>query len=149
VLRAQGDQSLTNRNAVERRSMTTSLRGINPKQGRHEHERDGPLLGTLMKNNMSPSGGCSIEYPLGGGGKSGAGDIFDYLLGRSGGSAVPSGDLMDRLESMAGSLGREGSKTAPSRKVVLQEVAVVCSSCRPMPCSEATGIPVVMFNLSI
>ena len=39
------------------------------------NKRDGPLLDTLMKNNMSPSGGCSIEHPLGGGGKGGAGDI--------------------------------------------------------------------------
>ena len=76
MLRAQGDQSLTHRNAVERRNMTTSLWGINPSQGRHEHERDGPLLGTLMKNSMSPSGGCSIERPRGGGGKGGAGDNF-------------------------------------------------------------------------
>ena len=29
------------------------------------NKRDGPLLDTLMKNNMSPSGGCSIEHPLG------------------------------------------------------------------------------------
>jgi hypothetical protein len=62
---------------------------------------------------------------------------------------VHSGDLMVRLENMAGSLGREDSNTAPSWKVVLQEVAVVCSRCRPMPRSTATGIPVVMFNLSI
>jgi hypothetical protein len=27
------------------------------------HERYGPLLDTLMKNNMSPSGVCSIEHP--------------------------------------------------------------------------------------
>ena len=30
------------------------------------NERDGPLLDTLMKNNMLPSGECSIEHPLGG-----------------------------------------------------------------------------------
>jgi len=64
VLRAQGDQSLTHRNAVERTSMTTSLwASTRDRDATDMHERYGPLLDTLMKNNMSPSGVCSIEHP--------------------------------------------------------------------------------------
>ena len=70
------------------------------------------LLGTLMKNGMSRSGGHRLEHSMGDGGRGGAGDVLGQILGRAGGSAGGSGGLMDVLGNMAGSLSQGGSRTA-------------------------------------
>ncbi|MGB7932339.1 MAG: tellurite resistance TerB family protein [Gammaproteobacteria bacterium] len=69
------------------------------------------LLGVLMKNGMSRSGGRRIEHSMGGGGMGAPGSILDQVLGGGAGPSTGSGGLMDMLGKLAGSLDRGASRT--------------------------------------